>query len=248
MAGNDKKELEELLETVTPKVRNNVKIVLPEDIDQDFMHHIAIQKFKEMVPNISKRAASGEDNTLPRVHVCPTLVGCMQGYGSVNFHVYDSANTKTKANDVYKGYLNIYKIPFKACLKPGKRMVFDANETNEHWLVKYNSRTDTYPATIIGRLVPTSVTVTPVKDSDPIEDIGLVVEVFGKDNIVLDKKNTLKKGYWSIFVRDDKSKAKIECLDVQELAESVYRDIISTKIAMEGLSEDIFKKPAYSTW
>ena len=64
MATRAEKQLEDKLSLVNEKVKSNVTIVTPKEVGQDFMLHIAKKRFKELTPNISKRAGAKEDNTL----------------------------------------------------------------------------------------------------------------------------------------------------------------------------------------
>jgi len=243
MSGNDVKELKETIKFYIPKIQNNVTIITPKDINQDFMHHIAIARFKDMVPNISKRAGASEDNLLPRVHVSPTLVGCMQGYSGVHAHLIRDEVTNG-SDEYYKGFMHIYKIPFNACLKPNKRLVYDTNETDEHWLVTYNKDTVIFPSTVSGFIVPITLTVSPFVDKPTISKSHLAVYVKDKDGIVLDSKTNLAKGYWLLDFISDPSKPRDKIDNLIEITKEEYEKLTYIKVATESLVED----PLYIRW
>jgi hypothetical protein len=243
MSGNDVKELKETIKFYIPKIQNNVTIVTPKDIGQDFMHHISVKRFKDMVPNISKRAGASEDNLLPRVHVAPTLTGCMQGYAGIHAHQLNDLVINGDGS-IYKGFIHIYKIPFKACLKPNKRLVYDANETGEHWLVTYNKNTVVFPSSVVGFIVPINLKVTPLVDKSTISTSQLAICVKDKDGIILDSKTTLSKGYWLLDFISDHSKPKDITENITEITKEEYEKLTSTKIATESLVEE----PHYTKW
>ena len=127
----------------TDKVKRNTEVITPATLGQDFFLHIDPEKTPTVfIPMVPRSAASTEDNTVPRITVADTLRGCIQGWGRVlvSFHEWDKVGLK------------ICKLEFDYALKPNKRLVFDAEETGECWLVTYNADTRKYLPIEIGKL------------------------------------------------------------------------------------------------
>jgi hypothetical protein len=117
-------ELEDWLENTSEKVRRNVTIETPESLGVQHLLHISTDtNIRQFVPLIGRRQAPSEDRTVPRVCVCPHLLGCILGYADAvsDFHA-DGA----KQNDAFKGGWKIYGLSFDAALKPNSKLVYDA--------------------------------------------------------------------------------------------------------------------------
>lgn len=189
------KLLKETLDQTNPEIAKNTKIVTPDDLKQDYLLHIAKTNFKYLVPNISKRAGAKEDNTLPRIHTAPSLFGCIEGYAIMSYDIlYEKATTKKTAD--YLGGYYIYKIPFEAALRPNKKMVYDADYTQEHWVVAYSKETRIYEAEIIGRIIPSVYTFEPTSKKTAVSIAELVMELKEPIHFDYHTKETLDKGYW----------------------------------------------------
>ena len=160
----DIEELKDAVRLMSSGVQKNTSIITPDELGSEFFYHISFGKFSEFVPNISRRAGMTEDNTVPRVHVADTLNNAWNGYATGPYLMANIQPSLSKAKGLkadYKGGFYIHRIPFRACLKPNKKLVYDADFTNEHWLVTYNEMTRVFPATCIGRVVGESVTFIP---------------------------------------------------------------------------------------
>ena len=75
-------QLEKYLESLSPDVKKNLKIVSTKDLGQDFLLHISPDKLSKVIftPRIGNRQGRTEDRTVPRITVSPTLLGCHNGY------------------------------------------------------------------------------------------------------------------------------------------------------------------------
>lgn len=138
----DVKKMNELLKMTNPKVVKNVTIVTPDDLGSRYLLHLARMKFDELIPNVSKKAAPSEDNTMIRIHTSPYLIGCIRGYALVNYELL-TIPSKNRLSFFAGGYY-LYAIPFKVALRPNKRLLYDADYTNEIWLTTYDQNTVTY--------------------------------------------------------------------------------------------------------
>lgn len=187
-------ELKKILEMSSTKVRNNVKIVSDEDLGYNYVHHIAKTRMRHLVPNISKRAAPSEDNTLPRIHVGPTLKGCILGYAAIVHDTINFVPNKTVDDDSWLGGYYVYTIPFKYMLKPNTKLVYDSDYTNEHWLITYNKDTVVYRPYAVDKMIFTGLTLEPIATEKSVLIISLAIEVQSDYGIRLDNKRYLTKG------------------------------------------------------
>lgn len=181
----DVEEMADGLKLLNPKVKKNTSIETPETLGQEFLYHIALDQRTRLYPNISKRAGSSEDNTLPRVHMALNLMNCWFGYASGGElavdYVVDASNKKVAATSnksaAYKGGFYIHKVPFRGCLKPNETLVYDTDFTEEMWLFTYNTMTVSFPAIVVGMMFTHSVAYFPRTGKGPIEVTTICLRV-----------------------------------------------------------------------
>ena len=126
--------VDQYLATVSPKVRENVKVVSPEDLGTDTLFHVTYDpKIRSFNPRVSQKTMSSEDRSLPRVSTSPYIGGALAGYAVVEWEF----NSERSRKD-FRGGWYIYAIPFEYALKPNKEVQPDVEGTDEIWLVPYN--------------------------------------------------------------------------------------------------------------
>jgi len=140
----------------SPVVQENVKIVSNKDLGQDYHLHIDKNLVKKFIPMMPKSASSAENASAPRVTVAPTLLGCMIGYFRCVSDFMDGSGEHIKG-DPYRGGYVIVALPFTHSLKPNNKLCFDAERSDEHWLVNYSKDNVDYPSIEIGKLFITEV-------------------------------------------------------------------------------------------
>lgn len=106
-----------------------------------------------LVPRMPSSAASTEDKTVPRVITASTLVGCMNGAT----YVLSRAQDNKKTPDSVRNYYHITACMFDYCLLPNNYLVFDAEDTQEQWLISYNKHTRAYRPEWIGEMFVSEV-------------------------------------------------------------------------------------------
>ena len=189
---------------LNPKTVKNTQVVSQDEIRNGFMLHIDLVNPKTFIPMMPRSAAVSEENTTPRVTVAPTLLGCIIGYARVFSDFIGNPQ---------EGYL-INRIDFEHCLKPNDKLVYDAPETGEHWLIAYNKKTQQYDPKVIGKLFMTQAVI----ERTPLESRGkkqknktnpyskLIRAVMWceiSEKICFDNERDLTPGYWRfIFNRD----------------------------------------------
>jgi len=195
---NAVEQLQSILELASNKVQKETKIVTPKDLDQDYFLHIARSKFDYLIPNVSKRAAPSEDNTIPRVHVSPSLLGCLRGYASF---IDDTRYVPTGAkSDTWLGGYYIYVLPFQAALKPSLKLVYDADYSDEHWLVAYNTETRFFKPSAVLKIVLSELKIVPGMKERSFY-ITYLLENTSDITIKLSDDVELSPGYWEITLK-----------------------------------------------
>ena len=171
-----------------PLVKNNVTIVDGATFNKGLMYHIGTTDMsnKPYIPRIGERQGKTEDRTVPRVTVAPTLLGCIYGYAMVVI--------SGKDNNI-AGYY-IHSLPFEYCLKPTKKLVFDQELTNEHWLVRYNKDTTVYKASRIGRMVVGKIDIKPRPKKFAEVTLTVLVEV--NQEMPFNEVETMAPGYYQV--------------------------------------------------
>lgn len=199
------------LNLYSPKIKANTTIVTPDTLGQDYLLHIAKRKWDAMVPNVSRRAADSEDNTMPRLHMGTTILGCVKGYASIQHTIMDeyvkqqaiSKEKSTKINSgmvEYRGGFYLHVIPFEVALKPNKKLVYDSDYTNEHWLITYSGATRFYKPTCVCRMVVSSLLVEANMKNGHDYHITFFVEIPADISIRLDDNKVLNKGYYKLVL------------------------------------------------
>lgn len=125
------------------RIRQNAEVVT---LNQAY-HISSNPKIKRFIPAISQRQAPTEDRTVPRVCVSPHLVGAICGHAAVSMDAIDSWFNKKMFE------MSIYDMPFTEYVKPNAKLVFDAEDTDEHWVVPNDMKSVTFKADIIGTFV-----------------------------------------------------------------------------------------------
>lgn len=134
-------ELNEWLAMQSRQVKANAEIVnLPQT------YHISENaKIKNFVPMIGDRQAPSEDRTVPRVCCSESIYDAIKGHAAVsNSMIGGWSRGKIEI-------FNVYEFAFNEYIKPNKKLVFDADVTNELWVVPYSPKTTYFKAAIVSK-------------------------------------------------------------------------------------------------
>jgi hypothetical protein len=101
----------------------------------DVLHISNDQSLKKMRPRIGFRQMKVEDRTIPRICAASTLLGCIYGHTGVHYMAMDRFVDDGKST--WNGVFAVYRIPVEAVIKPSKKLVPDAPQTGEVWVVPY---------------------------------------------------------------------------------------------------------------
>lgn len=238
------KDFQIFYDLINPKTKKQVEIITPEILQQDFLLHIDVKTPNAFIPQMPRRASSKEDNTIPRVTVSPSLLGCIIGYAKLEYDFF---------NNVKNGcYIN--KILFEYALKPTTNLVYDADITDEVWLVSYNKQTFKYKPITIGQLFINNITYKKSKkDStrfDIIADIYIAIEEDNKllfksnSNIYFDKNKYMTKGFYKVTL--NMGNWEENEMKVNKITQSQYMEAKELSAALLAYNDD--DKPTYSRW
>lgn len=246
---NPAEELEAWLETATEKVRRNVTVVTPETIHQPYFLHISTDTtIKSFTPIVGRRQSNMEDRTIPRVAVAPTIFGCFIGYAAAHHDFFKLASSGKKEDLNYKGGWLIYALPFEAALKPSRKLLFDTEMSDEHWLVSYSKRSIEYKPVPVGKVFYRSINLLAKSGSHPTAEGVMYFEILKEEGLRFSKNILLTKGYWvvegpmnygSAFWDDDAA------FTIREIDKPEY---MTTKNLSASLLNFTEKPPSYFNW
>lgn len=191
----DRKDLDVYMETRSSFVQENVEIVSVADMEYPYMLHISTDKnIKEFIPFIGDRQGKKEDRTTPKVCVSSELFSAMLGYAAVlDENIYTRYTLEN--NPHFKGGYVVYAIPYIHALRPNKKLVWDADMSNEHWLVAYNDASRVYkPKDIVCKFFVTSITIQRIGDFKSSIEVEIYMEAI--EPFPVTPHEFLDKGYW----------------------------------------------------
>lgn len=221
--------LQEWVLTCSPLVQANVEVVAPKPL-----YHISINpKIRKFVPALSRRTAKQEDRSVSRVSVSSCITGCLFGYQS------DLNDFETGANRDYLGGWYIYSWDQYPSLRPKAKILYDVEETDEHWLVPYTAERWAYPTEIIGRCFYTK-TAWHWEGKQRVITADVMVEVDPGHSLQFDHELVLTEGYWSLqWTRGKLGSSR----NVVKLTKSQYQNA-------KALTADLlsYTEPASAQW
>lgn len=222
------KEIEDFLKLQSLKVRNNVKIVTPEDIGQNFFLHVDKETPKLFTPQVSRRALQDEDISVPRSTVGVTIAGCLVGYVSMEKDFFSQDNG-----------LAICALDFEYSLRPTAMLVPDVEESDEHWLVGYNKEMTRLIPRHVGKIFISEVTYKRNEEKKRSEGIATVhIEVETNTPLKLDDKIKLTKGHYTAklcmidLIFKELEKSEEETFNNHKRKSAVLLDETSTSIPL----------------
>jgi hypothetical protein len=183
---------DDYLKYIPKYIQDNSTLITPESINQNYLIHLSNIKHKDdiLIPNVSRRAALVEDNTLARVHTSTDILGCLYGIAITHLNVINNHINKNTNKLVFNNGYYVYKIPFEYALRPNTKLVFDVEQSNEMWLTRYEN-VDNYKAQLVGHLIIDHVSVIPT-DSSPLFTTSFLLNT--NDTIKLDSIKEIDKG------------------------------------------------------
>lgn len=195
----DDQDLKETLKLIHKNIIDNCDLVTPFSLGSKHLLHISTDSVKEFPPYISRRAGDTEDNTLPRVYTCKTMIQCIEGYTKF-FQDIPLLRSDDKRQGFQNGYY-LHLLPFDFALRPNKDLLFDAEAIKEHWLIKYSKETMYYKPEAVVEVICTGYSINITKDSkDTIITVSIMINNDSDQTVLLDDKLKIKRGYYSLNI------------------------------------------------
>lgn len=194
MESTDMQDMLKFLEFWPSTIGNNVEILTPSNSSGVTFHISTNNNLKSFEPRVSRRTMNKEDRSVPRVSTAATLNGCLSGYSAA---LYD---WEAMDADKWQGGWKIYAIPFEVALKPNKKILGDAEQTEEIWLVPYNKEHVRYQATPVGEVFFTKVGREATGDSKLPRKVVVqaYVRIAEGNMLPLNKSTVLRAGYYQL--------------------------------------------------
>lgn len=198
MDTNDLQDMKRFLELWPATIGNNVEILTKQNSAGITFHISTNPALKFFEPRVSRRTLNKEDRSVPRVSTAATLNGCLSGYSAA---LYDWEDEQA---DKWAGGWKIYAVDYDLALKPNKKILGDAESTEEIWLVSYNKDHVRYPATPIGEIFFTEVgrKVTGNTKSPRRTVVKAFVRIAEGNQMPLNKTTVLRAGYYQLTYND----------------------------------------------
>lgn len=213
-------------------VEDHVKKLNAKDLKPSLLFRLDDLLPKVFIPRMPKSAASSENSTVPRVVTATTILGCMCGHAGMIWNVLE--------RDIGKRPCNHYKLSafnFEKALFPDKTLVFDAEDTQETWLIAYDKSTIAYQAFHYGEIFFHKVSVTTQALSKIDKTVAdILVEVIDVRGIYFSEGIFLEKGHYYIKLDVSNYAKKSNNFKVKRMT---YRD--SDKVDVMKISPSVYK-------
>lgn len=247
-------DLKDYLALQSDDVQNNCRIVTPEMLHCEFALHIDKNTPKEFVPRMPRSAMPSENDTCPRVTVAATLLGCYIGYFRGERDLENGSTHKPTDKDPYLGGYAISKMAFNHALMPNEKLVGDAKNTEELWLVPYNVEHTRFTPVVVGKLFVSEMTYLPVAGKKPQMKLTIYITHEEPAGLWLNKLTKLEPGcykvevHWpSLYDRNihDAKHVSCEVVPVEQFEERKTRVAAFLSRHSDSLATE---KPAFFSW
>lgn len=191
-------DLKVTLSLLNPNVVKNVKVATPRDFPVPYGLRIDQPPVPlPFWPRMPASAAPSEDSTVPRVITASTIIGCMNGAA----FVIDNAFIRRGGDFSCDNYYVITAFPFEHCLLPNNELVYDAEDTQEQWLITYDKKTKNFGGFTVGEMFMHSVGSTMLPNSRVNTTQGVFyLRVFKDPGIAISKGKVLQKGFYKLEI------------------------------------------------
>lgn len=218
-----RRQMERYVETLDPFVQKNVEIVTPDDIGKgDLLHFSIDSNIRCFTPSVSRRTANDEDRSVPRISTAPTLAGTILGYQALEYDYDDQREKKG-----FRGGWYLYTLPFEYALRPNKEILYDADATDEIWLVPFTPEQWEVKPSRVGKFFLDELTIKH-QGKERSVSAKFVLEITSVTPISLSPKVTVEKGYWSFRLKNFNpgwTIGEVEVEELTELSKKAYRSL-----------------------
>lgn len=194
-----KKDFDDVVELLGPQVTSNVEKITPKDLKVPLLFRLDEKIPRELIPRMPKSAGYTENQTVPRVVTATTIFGCMTGHAAMLYLLLDRRYDEG-GNNHYK--LTAYE--FEHALLPNNKLVYDASDSQEAWLITYNKETLSYRPIHYGELFFHKVSVIVQGNSILNKKFAeFLIHVTDQRGVQFSEGHFLEKGYY--YVKADVS-------------------------------------------
>ncbi len=218
---NDIEACEAYIGSFRNGVGKNCEVVSPDDLGQEWLYHISTNPgIKKFVPALTQRSAPKEDRSVPRVSVAPTIFGCILGYQQ------DRSDWEWgRAEKKWRDGWYVYGFRNEVSVKPNVKVLYDADFTDERWLVPYTPEKWQYNAEIIGKYFYRSVREYQ-RNARGEKTIEVFFEVAKGATVRFSHDVILTEGYWTFeFSRWVKGWDKGEVTNLRKLDSTEWKKV-----------------------
>lgn len=221
------------------------EITLASYQDAGDMIRIDLEQIPDFVPRNSNRQHTEEDDTVARVCVCDSLMGCIAGYASFfhDFHVGQPDGKWTLGGIKFKGGMYIHRMPYDYLAIPSDALAGDSSVSGEKWLVPFDEAHQSFPSELIGKLFIGSC-VSRRLDRGPLVNVYTIyLEIAEGVTLKLTPTRTLNSGYWKLTesIRSENARVKItqEPIALTHAQISAQEYLAAKSTGIEMLSQKI---------
>lgn len=188
------KEFNYSVELFGKHVSDHVKVIEPSSLKVPLLFRVDERLPKTFIARMPKSAAPSENSTVPRIVTATTLLGCMCGNAAMVWLITTRQKGETGNNFYY-----ISAFDFDYALLPDRSLVFDAEDTEEAWLITYNKETIEYRAMPYAELFFHKVT-TIIKGNSLLNTLigNILLKIDDPRGLPIAKDLFLKKGFYYI--------------------------------------------------
>ena len=230
-----KKDIKEYIEHLSDKAKDKLEIV-ENSKSAPFVLRIDNRTpkfFSPLLPLSSSEDIRREDRTVPRVCVSLNLVDCILGIARLHKEFIENnvPDERNKKGNIY----SISAIPFLLAVKPDKKLLFDVDLTDEHWLIGYNEDTQKFYPVNVGEMFITNISI-PYKEHNnfkPLTYMKCFVNIKSDVGVMIKPNRPVEKGYYKLLIeKDDNGKLRlgeIEKTDFTQMKKVVSKENIEYK-------------------
>ncbi len=161
-----------------------------------YLLHISDNKhIRKFYPTVSKRTLGTEDRSVPRICTSVSITHCIAGAGIVEAYFDDES---------FDGLFQVYGFKPNGVFKPSTKLVPDANQNREYWLVGKGVSNSEYVPLRLGQFFIHSI-----KQYRKERKQEYVIYISVKEEgLWLTEDHYLEPGYYCVFGHNIESKRK----------------------------------------
>lgn len=194
--------------SLQPKnVSKEMSVCSREDVGP--LYRIDTQPPAVFTPRMPMSAGSSENTSVPRICASDCILGCMIGYNIGRMAIsHIDGKINIKGYEKFVGGWVVSELEYEQCVKPKKKLVMDAEDTGEYWLVGYAKEMASVKPKTVGKFFFERVQyVSPVEAGmdEPFPIIVIYAEITRDDGVAFTKERVLEKGCYEITLTPHKN-------------------------------------------